>query len=237
MCRMVFAIGEFNTESVIRDMILMAADQNERHEENANTVFKHADGWGITYFANQQLKTFRSVKPIFDDPQIEKYKNLDTPFLIVHARYGTKGEVNLSNVHPFEYKFEKQPYVFFHNGTVRDNLQFDGQYLPRGDTDSERFFYYLLSGCNGKVDEVHIRKKLENLKDYSGANFILTNGDQTFITNWYSLNPRYYTMKILKQKNSLIISSEILPHLKNKSWEKLNNRNITCITSSSYFTY
>lgn len=229
MCRMVFATGEFEPASMIDGVILMAADQNERHEENANQLFKHADGWGLCYLENNQLKIFRSVKPVFDDPLIDQFRKLKTNLFILHARYGTRGEINIKNVHPFEHFNGQQHYVFFHNGTVRDQLAFDNQYKPNGKTDSEHFFYYLIDGDTKNLTVKNFEKKIEKLKNFSGANFVLTTGEITFIANWYSLNPLYYTLKILKSEKATIVSSEILPNLEGKNLQKFSNHQITSL--------
>ena len=39
MCRMLFAAGNFNIDWVIQDFILMASDQNEKHEKNMDKIF------------------------------------------------------------------------------------------------------------------------------------------------------------------------------------------------------
>jgi len=229
---MIFAKGEFNVSRLIDDIILIAADQNERHEENEKIQFKHADGWGLVYFEDDQLKIFRSIKPIFEDAQIDQFRKLKTRFIILHARYGTRGNANINNVHPFEYKNGEQHYVFFHNGTVRDNLKYDPKFQPQGETDSERFFFYLLSGLNEPITSDHVHEKLSRLNDFSGANFILTTGKQTIVTSWYCLNPLYYTMKKMENDSTLIISSEILPQYQDKSWKKLNNHEIFSVRTS-----
>ncbi len=234
MCRIIFAVGKFNSDWLIDDMITMASDQNERHEENAHTVFKHADGWGAAYLENGKLQTFHSSASIFNDPQIDQFRGLKTHFLILHARYGTRGEPELKNVHPFEYKTDSCHYAFFHNGTVRDDLNFDEKFKLQGETDSERFFYYLLSNGSKTLTDSKLEEKLKQLEDFSGANFVLTDGQTTHIAEWFSLNPLYYTMKILKQKESLIIASEVLPHYKNQDWEKLENHAVFSVKTSDY---
>ena len=102
MCRMIFAAGNPNVDRLIDDIIQMAADNNEKHEENANVEVKHADGWGLTYLDDDRLKTFRSIKPIYDDPQIDQFRGMSTQLIILHARYGTTGEPEFNNIHPFD---------------------------------------------------------------------------------------------------------------------------------------
>ncbi len=224
MCRMVFATGEFEAASVIDGAILMAADRNERHEENATKVLRHADGWGLCYLNKNQLITFRSVKPIFEDSTIDQFRSLKTNLLVVHARHGTRGLNDPKNVHPFEYRDDQQQLVFFHNGTVRDRLTYDTRFEPKGETDSERLFYYLISENGKNITEIFLRKKLEQLRDFSSANFVLTTGSKTYIANWFTINPNYYTMKMFKSKNTLVVASEILPSFEKSGWQKLSNQ-------------
>ncbi len=238
MCRMIFAAGQFKVEWLIDDIIQLASDNNEKNEENANKEFKHSDGWGLTYLDGDNLKTFRSVLPIYEDTQIEQFKNLRTPLIILHARYGTKGALTINNIHPFENRNSSNHYVFYHNGTVRDKLTIDPEFKLIGETDSEKFFYYLISGNFNELNISWLQNKLFDLKDFSGANFILTNGKHSYIANWYSLNPLYYTMKILKQKDSVIIASEVLPHYRSANWQRLKNKEILSIVlsvKSSFF--
>ena len=126
MCRMIFAVGKINVGSLIDDFITLASDQNEKHEKNINKIFKHGDGWGIAYFENDEIKVFRSTKAVYEDPQVDQFRNLKTNFLILHARKASKGSKNIQNVHPFEYKLNGSHYLFFHNGTIQDE---SGLYL------------------------------------------------------------------------------------------------------------
>ena len=222
MCRMIFAKGKFDVNMLIDDMIIMALDKNERHEENADKIFQHGDGWGLCYLQNSELIVHRSVRPIFDDPAIDQFRSLKTDMFILHARHASLGKVVPANVHPFE----SQRYVFFHNGTIYEALPFDREFHPRGTTDSERYFYYLISSKNQEIDRLQLQEKLTRLTDFSGANFILTTGQKTFIANWYAINPRYYTMKKMSENSTTIISSEILPHFSQKNWEPLKNHDI-----------
>jgi len=72
MCRMIFAAGKFDVNWLIDDIKKMASDNNEKHEENAHSEFKHSDGWGIAYLDGNRLKTFRSEKAIYEDSYIHE---------------------------------------------------------------------------------------------------------------------------------------------------------------------
>jgi len=58
---MLIAVGEVNLAQVIEDFKLMAADKNERHENNERVEFKHADGWGFVYSENGKLQVIKSM--------------------------------------------------------------------------------------------------------------------------------------------------------------------------------
>ena len=223
---MIFAAGKFNPGQLIDNFVQMARDDNEKHEENAAVKFTHGDGWGLAYLKGKDLKIYRSTKAVYQDPQLEQFKTLQTRLLLLHARKGSRGVLKLENIHPFELKKNDQQWIFFHNGTVRDELKIDPEIQLRGETDSEKFFYYLLSGRNAKITSSQLREKLQKLTNFSGANFILSNGAITFLCNWYTLNPLYYTMKILQQKESVLVSSEILPHYRQAAWRYLDNQSL-----------
>ncbi len=231
MCRMLIALGNFNIEALIHDFILMAADQNERHENNIDGPYKHGDGWGTAYLENGQLKIFRSTQPVYEDDRINQFKNSKSNLVILHARKASKGRVDIRNVHPFECQLHGHRYLFFHNGTIHDPLPFDSDFTPKSDTDSERLFYYLLSGSHGQLSSDHLKAKLTQLKNYTAANFILTDGETNFAGNWYSENPNYYTMKLLRKPELVIVASEVLPHYRAENWIKLENRDVVLIPS------
>ncbi len=226
MCRMIFAKGKFDVSVLIDDMITMALDKNERHEENANRQFQHSHGWGLCYMRRDQLVVYKSIKPIFEDPKIDEFRDLKTDLFILHTRRASSGEVLMNNVHPFCAIHGDYKYYFFHNGTIFDDLSYPESFTPTGTTDSEKYFYYLLGGTNHALNETSLRRQMVKLKKFTGANFILTNGQKTFIANWHAVNPLYYTMKIFTEDSTTIIASEILPHFKRKNWKYLKNHEI-----------
>jgi len=226
---MLIAAGNFNIDHLINDFILMAADQNEKHEKNSDKEFKHSDGWGIAYLENGGLKIFRSTMTVYDDDQIHQFRNLKTDLVILHARKASKGNVDIRNVHPFECQYNGSRYLFFHNGTIHDELAYDDSFTPVGATDSERLFYYLLTNSSGQLTPAFLKSKLENLTDFTAANFILTNGQATLAGNWYSENPNYYSMKLLQKKGLIVVASEVLPHYKDEDWIRLKNQDIVSV--------
>ncbi|MBN1155971.1 class II glutamine amidotransferase [candidate division KSB1 bacterium] len=222
MCRMIMAVGEFDLNTVIDGFITMALDRNEKHEHNQDQEFKHRDGWGIAYWNAGLLDVYKSTTPCYEDKKIDEFRKVQTPLVLMHARRGSRGERKIENVHPFRVN----GYVFFHNGTVKEPLSFNKEYLPEGDTDSEQFFFYVLSGMQDSVSISKFAEQLLKINQYSGMNTLLSNGPVTYVTNWHAYNERYYTMKLLRTDKAIIISSEVLPGYAGFEWERLRNRTI-----------
>jgi predicted glutamine amidotransferase len=236
MCRMIFALGNINPNQLIDQLILMAKDQTEIHEYNRKSgkgTFKHKEGWGIAYLnKNNNWVVKKSVTPIYDDLSIDKLRNIKTKLMILHVRKATKGIVSLNNCHPFE----KDEFVFFHNGTVNDKIEDIDHSELKGNTDSERVFHSLLNDLkntnyseNIQTIKTIIRKKINSYHDYSAINFILSNKSETFICNYYKKNPEYFKMNIARKRDSLIISSEIFETFSGHKWEKMKNGKLITI--------
>lgn len=231
MCRMLFASGNFNMDWVIQDLLLMASDQNEKHEKNRTDEFIHGDGWGIAYPDAGELKVFKSPRPIYKDSKIDQFRTLKTSLVILHARKASRGEVDIKNVHPFALELNGSRYQFFHNGTIKENLPFDRRFVPLGNTDSEALLYFLASVDEEPFGIKSLRLKLEKIKDLTAANCILSNGKISYFTCWYSADPIYYTLKVLKKPDFVCVASEILPHYRGGDWYSLENKSIFSVRS------
>jgi predicted glutamine amidotransferase len=121
------------------------------------------DGWGIAGYQPDAIRNFqqpayivKSPKPAFADTRFDQVIQSVLPanLVLAHIRSASDEckEVQLANVHPFSY----QNWSFIHNGTVsgafsptiESKIQQYRQILaggPKGNTDSERVFYYFLS--------------------------------------------------------------------------------------------
>ena len=96
---MIIALGEIKTKELIDDLILIAEGKNEIHEKNPEYgKFKHSDGWGLAYLnENNKWIIYKSIKPIYEDENIHKFKDIKTRALIVHVRKATKGRKTIEN--------------------------------------------------------------------------------------------------------------------------------------------
>ncbi|MBL8614188.1 MAG: class II glutamine amidotransferase [Deltaproteobacteria bacterium] len=164
----------------------------------------HTDGWGIGYYLRGEAYVVRSDKPCRDDESFTLIsERLASQTFVAHVRKATVGQSNPLNSHPFRHGC----WLFAHNGTV---FGFDRlvdrilaetapelRGLALGTTDSERLFYFLLTGLIGgglcehgraAVDEAvasrALRSQVARLCQIAAElgepppllNFILTNG-------------------------------------------------------------
>lgn len=101
------------------------------------------DGTGLGTFTPDGAPRLEK-QPIaaYEDRQFAlEARERESATFVAHVRYGTTGENNPANTHPFE----QQGRLFAHNGVIEDLPKLEaelGDYrdLVRGDTDSERFF-------------------------------------------------------------------------------------------------
>ncbi len=152
----------------------------------------HRDGWGIAFFEGKGVRVFLDPKPSCESPIAELVRRYPIRSLnvIAHIRKATQGGIGLENTHPFTRELWGRYWVFAHNGTLADYApQFDGSFLPVGQTDSEHAFCHLLQTLRtgfpqGAPDRFALRNALEiftaEVRDHGPFNFLLSNGDCLF---------------------------------------------------------
>lgn len=204
----------------------------------------HADGWGVVVFNNGQIVLDqKSIISAAQDPSLVDMKSnpafLDSTLLIAHLRKASVGAVDINNVHPFE----KNGYVFCHNGSIKDSdLIVLEKYDPVGTTDSERLFLWLLEKIEGQQDvQTALEKAIETFKKqfkYRALNFILTDGENIWAYRDFdnaSEEARqmglaeYYSLYIGKSRDKVIVSSEII-EIKDLVWVAIGNEELHRIT-------
>ena len=168
----------------------------------------HADGWGIGYYLDDEAYLFRASKGAAEDRRFQLLsESLSSHTFLVHVRRATVGDIDSFNSHPFRYG----AWMFAHNGTIFDFSRLESRIMKDilpifhplifGSTDSERYFYFLLShmihaGCDrqGRAEiDIAIaaeaqRNALSKIFRWSReegieapkANYILTNGSVMF---------------------------------------------------------
>jgi predicted glutamine amidotransferase len=201
---------------------------------------EHKDGWGIGY----EGEVVKDIKPAQEsDLLTETGKNLETAGALFHLRLASKGiTINIDNNHPFTHGTT----TFMHNGTIRPSdtaEQFIGQKyreLITGTTDSERFFYAVLS----QIDELGlvegVRKTVNLIRaiaDYSALN-IMVQTPETLIavcefnesnkSEWSG--PDHYELRFSAREDDFLVAST---GWGNSDWEHLNNHQMLVVNRST----
>ncbi len=157
---------------------------------------KHPDGWGIALGQPERAtwRTHKSILRALDDPNFHQLATTaEGDIILVHVRQKTRGDIRVENTHPFE----SSPWVFTHNGTVRNtdfllaNISNARKAAIRGETDSERLFAFLLSciddvlreeASSSSIDTAlrEATRELAAVTDVGTASFLLSNGQTLY---------------------------------------------------------
>ena len=245
MCRLFLNTGRIASKKTLEEYIGSCSDyiggaKLDVHERNETKLEQHKDGYGYAYVKKDHFEIRRYREPIFQRNPVDEIRKIETDVLFVHARKASPNiEVNIKNNHPF-YWYNGDEYVFGHNGTIKSQIKNfdDRKFFLKGSTDSEKYFYALLTemGENEwKVDKQILSKILEYW-DYTAANFILASPKKAWIGVFYRKDPLYFTMKLYKNEDSIIVSSSALPSLGFPT-ERLRNGDIVeiDIESNNYY--
>lgn len=113
---------------------------------------RHPDGWGVAYYVGGIPHLIKTAETALQDTLFRRVSGIVSSHTVVaHLRKATKGKNALMNSHPFQYG----SWIFAHNGDIPDFERWRGDLIARinpvlrryilGDTDSEVFFYLMLS--------------------------------------------------------------------------------------------
>lgn len=159
---------------------------------------EHPDGWGIAVFSDATAWDLaRGTDRAADDGRFHEIATRSRGnVLVAHVRQKTVGPTRIENTHPFE----KDGWVFAHNGTVKDIDVLRAGTSPRrlaeivGDTDSELLFAYLLTKLEERgfarlgddasrtAAETALAEVTRELRERNvgACNFLLSDGATTF---------------------------------------------------------
>lgn len=201
---------------------------------------EHKDGWGLAH-DGQILKDVNAAKDS-DSLSRASVENI-TDGALLHLRLASKGiTVNIDNNHPFTHGTT----TFMHNGTIRPSdaaeqfINQDYKKLITGTTDSERFFYALLSKVDelGLVEGVRaIVNQIRSIADYSALN-IMVQTPETLIavcefneenkSEWSG--PDHYELRFAQRGEDFLIAST---GWGNTDWQHLGNHQMLVIDRST----
>ena len=197
---------------------------------------EHKDGWGLA--ANGEI--LKDLKPAHESPELNSSaESVKTDGALLHLRLDSKGiTVNIDNNHPFTHGST----TFMHNGTIRPgntaeqfiNDKYKG--FIQGTTDSERFFYAVLSAVDelGLVEGV--RKTVNDIRaiaDYSALNIMVQTPEILIAvcefnaenkTEWSS--EEHYELRYAKRGNDIVVAST---GWGSGQWEHLDNHTMLVV--------
>ena len=150
----------------------------------------HCDGWGVATFDHNSDESHLTRAPeIAQGSQTfkETISNTKTDGALLHLRWATSGiPVSENNTHPFI----SHGYSFIHNGAIYPSNALDNSISQKfkteikGETDSERYFYFILSEIekHGLVEGVvSAVREIKTNYDFSSINAMLMT-ESHFIT-------------------------------------------------------
>jgi glutamine amidotransferase len=170
---------------------------------------EHDSGWGIAVYKRadgEGPKCLRLPEAAFEADEFVEATELCGRIFNVHVRRATMGGLSPENTHPFCLG----PYSFCHNGTIvrYPKLLERDVATPRGQTDSEAFFNFLMRD----FDDGHPRRCLRNAVQkviertpFSGINFLFSDGYKLYA---YKLG--IFALHWAARPGSLIVASEKL---------------------------
>ena len=223
----------------------------------------HRDGWGIAFFEGKGVRLFLDPQPSCDSPVAELVRHYPIRSLnvIAHIRKATQGPTGLENTHPFMRELWGRYWIFAHNGNLIDYApEFDGSFLPVGQSDSERAFCHLLQSLRqrfpqGMPDRALLHSALEEFtaktRQFGLFNFLLSNGDCLFAHRstdlYYIIRQAPFPVAHLKDEDVTVDFNEVttpedrvaliatLPLTDNETWLPLPVNRVAMFSEGSYF--
>ncbi len=169
----------------------------EQFARHGGQIHRNKDGWGISYFEDDEIRLIKEPSPAADSPWVRfiAERNLESRIVIAHVRWASQGAPKLENTHPFEREMAGRRHVFAHNGNfaaVQAALPFESvHFRPVGDTDSEHAFCVLLQRLErlwgGRREPPPLKQRLGVIAEFAAevrqlgsANFLYADGDALF---------------------------------------------------------
>jgi predicted glutamine amidotransferase len=216
-------------------IVKMSLDKTTHHENNVDSFgsFTHGDGWGIVWVVDGKIKSHHSTSAIWQDnlPLETINDRQQITFMLIHTRKASPGlETGLKFCHPFIRSTSIGDVAFSHNGTIdnREAISYSSKYTLEVDSDTERFLYAIISKFESEPNQEKmtlLRTVIQELPDYSGANYFFLTPENLWVSTNFSKNPKYFTMYYTINEGFIVVSSEKFDSIPSE-WQKLQNHNI-----------
>lgn len=207
----------------------------------------HCDGWGVATIDHDEEKAhlLRAAEMAHTSSQFdEAIANSTADGGLLHLRWATAGlPVSENNSHPFVY----EDYSFIHNGAIYPPDSLDSFIAPEfswlitGDTDSERYFYLMMTMIKRHGFVEGIKRAVETVKanaDYSSINAMIMNEDTYIVVAEYDPArkpdfgpPDYYELNYRKDKDGVVVASTGWPQ---EGWVPLPNHHLLVVDRNSF---
>ena len=209
----------------------------------------HCDGWGIATINHDDHAAHLARAPETASTSqsfVDALADVDTDGALLHLRWATKGlPVNEDNTHPFVY----QDFTFIHNGAIFPPDALDPYISPKfakliqGDTDSERYFYFLMTMIDKHGFVAGVKECVKTIKaemDYSSINAMIMNEDTYVVIcehhperhpDWAPAD--YYALKYRQDENGILVAST---GWNQPGWKLLPNQQILVVDRATFDT-
>jgi len=153
---------------------------------------ENPDGWGVAWYDEYGTQIVKESKPAARSRLATiflEHLGARSRIFVSHIRRATTGAVGYINPHPSDRRFAQKSWVFAHNGTLDPSqLSFPSrEFIPIGETDSERVFCSLLSWLShrgiqlaDRNDFILLHEKLREINRFGELNLIFSDGRHLF---------------------------------------------------------
>lgn len=207
----------------------------------------HCDGWGVSTIDHDSEKAHlvRAAEMAHTSSQFDSaIANANSDGGLLHLRWATAGlPVSENNSHPFVYN----DYTFIHNGSIMPPSTLDPYIDPEfswmitGDTDSERYFYLLMTEIKKHGFVAGVQRAVAIIKkhaDFSSINAMIMNEDLFIALAEFDPerrpafgDPDYYDLHFRKDAEGVVVASTGWPH---EGWAPLPNHHMLVVDRTTF---
>jgi predicted glutamine amidotransferase len=157
-------------------------------------------GWGVGWYQRGGPSLKKEPLPAHDSGMSDHpAMDVDSELAIAHVRYVSSRDLKHEHCQPFCFG----NWLFAHNGglerkSLLQRLDKRHQESLQGETDSEVFFHWIHQNIEREGDVLSgLRASLSAVKDYTGLNFLLSDGQTLYAFRDAAKRHEYYSLFFL----------------------------------------